>query len=474
MKIKERALALFISLVMVLTLMPALAFADDTWSAEAINPVPVIGVNGAELEVRINTPGYAGFTFKWYRLPDSGPGEETPLPVEDEYQMKITVNEPGNYKCAVTDIDNRTVPVFFEVAYQPIEGSWTNYIKSITASFASDGEMPRFEFLEEIDKTSIWRWNDESEDGVEIDGYAYGFSDGDTITATLIDGTTKTVVAKEEESDDYYVIRWFVQEDNEYLSDDDYEPFFDDNQLNSPWVPNGDNYYWVTFGGYNDENGNFVEVTTDKNANKATIVPTDDLERARAAALNELSELMQKYDSCRPAQQQELSNIYRQALDVIINAETVDVINVELTAAKLAIGAVKTDAQLKAEEAAAASAAAAAAAESARQGTFDGTVPKVKTSAPKVAKKSATIKWKKLNKKQLKKGVTNIEVWVCPNTGFGPNDTIIKTTGKKKASVKVKGLAKGTYFVKVRAIKNVGGVKYVGPWSGTKKVKIKK
>ena len=117
----------------------------------------------------------------------------------------------------------------------------------------------------------------------------------------------------------------------------------------------------------------------------------------------------------------------------------------------------------------------AAEAEAARQGTPDNSLPKVKISKPKAAKKAATVKWKKLNKKQLKKSkAQKIEIWVCPNAGFGPNDTIMKTVGKKKASLKVKGLKKGTYLVKVRAIKYVGGVKKVGPWSKVKKVKIKK
>ena len=47
----------------------------------------------------------------------------------------------------------------------------------------------------------------------------------------------------------------------------------------------------------------------------------------------------------------------------------------------------------------------------------------------------------------------------------------LKLTGKKKASLKVKGLAKGTYYVKVRAINNAGGVKYYTSWSKVKKVK---
>ena len=474
MKIKERALALFISLVMVLTLMPAVAFASNYWDASPKTETIMLqdADSEAELEVVIDREVEGGiydgdFTYEWNVLSNTGTWDEVQLPI-DSSDSKITVNKAGTYRCVVEDADGKLDWVFFYVGSDYIDTGWTSQIESISVSFADNEDNSRFQFQEEIDKSKIWRWDDGLDDEVEIDGYDYWFSPGDTIRATLLDGTTKTLVAREVEEDNAYWIRWFVQEDNDYLQGGYYAPDFEDNQLTTPWTPGGENNFWVTFGGIEDNNGELTPA--ESTPFTATIIPTDDLERAKAAALDELGKLMEKYDSCRPAQQEELVNIFTQAENVIANAETVEAINAELMAAKLAIGAVKTDAQLKAEEAAAA----AAAAESARQGTFDGTIPKVKISAPKAAKKSATVKWKKLNKKQLKKGVTNIEVWVCPNTGFGPNDTIIKTTGKKKASVKVKGLAKGTYFVKVRAIKNVGGVKYVGSWSKTKKVKIKK
>lgn len=117
---------------------------------------------------------------------------------------------------------------------------------------------------------------------------------------------------------------------------------------------------------------------------------------------------------------------------------------------------------------------AAAAAAAAREGTYDPSLPKVKASKPKASKKAFTAKWKKLKKKQLKSGATNIEVWACADGAFAAGSTIERVVGKKKASTKIKGVAKGTYFVKVRAIKYVGGVKYVGPWSAVKKVKVKK
>ena len=110
-----------------------------------------------------------------------------------------------------------------------------------------------------------------------------------------------------------------------------------------------------------------------------------------------------------------------------------------------------------------------------RQGQLDKSIPKLKISKPSVKKAVITAKWKKLTSKQLKKSkATKIEVWVCPNKSFRKADTKIVTVSKKKASAKVKGLKRKTkYFVKVRAIKYVGNVKKVGPWSKTKPIKTK-
>ena len=115
-----------------------------------------------------------------------------------------------------------------------------------------------------------------------------------------------------------------------------------------------------------------------------------------------------------------------------------------------------------------------AAKEAARQGTPDGRIPKVKVSKPKAGKKSATIKWKKLKKKQIKKSkVTNYEVWACANTGFAMGETSEHIIKKSKSGLKITKMPKGTYYIKVRAIRKVGDTKYVGPWSKAKKVKVK-
>ncbi len=113
------------------------------------------------------------------------------------------------------------------------------------------------------------------------------------------------------------------------------------------------------------------------------------------------------------------------------------------------------------------------AAEAARQGVVDKAVAKVKISKPVAAKKAVTVKWNKLNSKDKKKA-SNIEIWICPNKKFSAADTKIVTVGKGKSSKKIKGLkAKTKYYVKVRAIKKVGGVKHYKAWSKVKSVKTK-
>lgn len=122
----------------------------------------------------------------------------------------------------------------------------------------------------------------------------------------------------------------------------------------------------------------------------------------------------------------------------------------------------------------ASAAAAAAAAEAARQGTPDPSLPKVTAKKGTAKKTSVTVKWKKLSKKNQKKA-GQIEIWVCTDKKFAAANTKIKFASKKKSSAKVSGLKKKTtYYVKVRSVKMVNGVKHVGKWSRVKTIKTKK
>ena len=99
------------------------------------------------------------------------------------------------------------------------------------------------------------------------------------------------------------------------------------------------------------------------------------------------------------------------------------------------------------------------------------TLPTVKLAKPKAAKKSATVKWKKVSKSNQKK-IQGIEIQVATDPDFAD---IVKTAtaSKKKTSKKIKGLSsKKTYYIRIRAYKDAADGKHVSAWKA-KKVKIK-
>ena len=100
------------------------------------------------------------------------------------------------------------------------------------------------------------------------------------------------------------------------------------------------------------------------------------------------------------------------------------------------------------------------------------TLPAVKIATPKAAKKSATIKWKKVSKAKQKK-IGSIQIQYSLDKTF---KTGVKTVTAKKsaASKKVTKLkSKKKYYVRIRAYKKSGGVVHVSKWSTVKSVKIK-
>ena len=100
------------------------------------------------------------------------------------------------------------------------------------------------------------------------------------------------------------------------------------------------------------------------------------------------------------------------------------------------------------------------------------TLKAVKLAKLKAAKKSVTVTWKKVAKKNLKK-IKKIEIQYSLDKNFS---TGVKTKypPAKKTSLKIKGLkSKKTYYVRIRAYTNAGGVIHVSKWSSTKKAKIR-
>lgn len=95
------------------------------------------------------------------------------------------------------------------------------------------------------------------------------------------------------------------------------------------------------------------------------------------------------------------------------------------------------------------------------------TLKKVKISKPKGGKKSATVKWKKIKKKDLKT-IKQVQIQYSTDPNFSSGVKTISVSAKK-TSKKIK-IPKGvTYYVRVRAYN--GG--HVSAWSGKKPVKAK-
>lgn len=98
-------------------------------------------------------------------------------------------------------------------------------------------------------------------------------------------------------------------------------------------------------------------------------------------------------------------------------------------------------------------------------------LPTVKISKPKAAKKAATVKWKKVSKKNKKK-ISRIEIQYSQTKNFSNYST--KTAKVTKTSLKIKKLKKkNIYYIRIRGYKYINGVKHVSHWSAVKKVKAK-
>lgn len=100
-------------------------------------------------------------------------------------------------------------------------------------------------------------------------------------------------------------------------------------------------------------------------------------------------------------------------------------------------------------------------------------LPAIKIAKPKSAKKSATVKWKKISKKNQKK-IAKVQVQYSTDKKFVSADTKTGFAKKNKTSLKIKKLkSRKTYYVRIRAYKSVNGIIHVSKWSKTKTVKVK-
>lgn len=489
MKIKERALAILLSMVMVLTFMPALAFAEGEKPAETDGTLkaeePVSDVSEGDIEVKEDSARVESENT------DSSLEEPEFEPITANRQNAVT-DEPISVSYNGTpkkiyhiDFDSNSDEEYGWVGrYYDLEPSagdtiTVNYDENTsivyTAVVDDEGFIYYFENDEENDSVRFdysYGWDEDIDDykeslkvvhghigdgGVWVEDWQYQLDVPevpvvDEVSGIAFEPSSITLEASDiyceysEEDEAGNPVVWFKGYDLD-------RRFIDDDGTLSPFVP-GDKFivrlsdgsskvftYKLYTDSYIDEDGNQQEstgygfVSDDKIA-----IPRYDI----GYTINNGWELNLGTNAVGFTWNDGVDHSYSATLNVVVDSA-------EQRAAR-----------------------AAAVAEAARQGVYDPSLPKVKASKPKASKKAFTAKWKKLKKKQLKSGATNIEVWACADGAFAAGSTIERVVGKKKASTKIKGMAKGTYFVKVRAIKYVGGVKYVGPWSAVKKVKVKK
>ena len=100
-------------------------------------------------------------------------------------------------------------------------------------------------------------------------------------------------------------------------------------------------------------------------------------------------------------------------------------------------------------------------------------LPKVKLTKVKAGKKSMTVKWKKISKKNRKK-IKKVQIEYSTDRYFNTDVKTVNVSSKKK-SKKIKRLQKGQYYyVRIRAYTKSGDRINISNWSSIKGAKIKK
>lgn len=102
---------------------------------------------------------------------------------------------------------------------------------------------------------------------------------------------------------------------------------------------------------------------------------------------------------------------------------------------------------------------------------YDKSIPKPKNVKLKAAKKAALVSWKKLSAKKLAK-FSHVEIQFSKSKAFSGSSVKSRTVSNKKASCRIKGLKKGTYYFRLRNIKYIYGTKKASKWVSGGKIRI--
>lgn len=532
MKIKHRALALILSAIMVLTFMPAMAFAGvetvPHWNASAAQDDADVYLknNTAELAVDVEYDGYdegsePAFYYEWF-YPGNGsdePDEKGPD------KSSISVSEPGHYYCVVSnsnyaDDDEQRVDfdVYREHYFSGEEydggtikaGETKDVVIENEYDFFSFAFIPevtgKYNFRAEGNKDTVGRILDEEGDELDLEDDTYNGDSNFSINFEAEAGKTYYLQAclytYPQDSEDYNP-EAFVGAFKVKLQSGEFHNYVNQNNMVF-YIINGSEAYVIQAGHY-DANDNWipdlkgnvvipdkvafqdgktrkVTVLSDFSYNKAltgVTIPSTIYSIEDRALINSGLTSITIPDTVKDI------GHYAVGYNYSYNDSTDEEVYTKVAGFTI-FGKTGSAAQeyakangftfrdLAAEQAAAA--AAAKAAEQARNGIADGSLPKVKLSKPAAKKTSITVKWKKLTKKQLKKSkATHYEIWVSESSAYPAGATTKEIIVKKsKSKWTCKGLTKNKkYFVRIRAIKYVGGVKHVGPWK-QRTIKTKK
>ena len=200
----------------------------------------------------------------------------------------------------------------------------------------------------------------------------------------------------------------------------------------------------------------------------------EDLENAKDDAKNQLDNYINLSDY-RSAEQTQIAEIIEEAKAALENAADETEVASILANAKSSIDKIKTNAQITAEERAAQATQSTQPTQPTQQSANSNVIQDlavVKILTPKAAKRSATIKWKKLSKKNLKK-TKKIQIQYSLKKNF---KTGVKTryASAKKTALKIKGLkSKKKYYVRIRAYTKTGGKIHISKWSKVRVIKVK-
>ena len=121
---KKKLFAILMALTLVLTFMPAMAFAEDDliWTTypiignEETSNVQIRPDESVDLEIGLDAEGEYDLTYAWYTVEWDEEGNPINTPISGASGSKYTGAQIGSYLCVVKDSQGKTDECAFEVS----------------------------------------------------------------------------------------------------------------------------------------------------------------------------------------------------------------------------------------------------------------------------------------------------------------------------------------------------------------------